>query len=185
MVQVLLTLGFFIGLALLVCGSTWIIRANRFKELQFAPLRSGVLEFEVLKTGMVGIEIVGGYHVSREPALRLSISTDGGGTYPLRKTLPSYKLRRRGNRAVEVAQFHAVKTGVCRLHVGDVSKLRVLRSMLSTQRSFSDPVHLSALSICMMESMPWSQRALSIIFLLFGTAAMLLCLFTLIFSLLF
>ena len=183
MVQVFLTLGFLIGLALLVRGSTSMIRASRFKELQFAPLRSGVLEFEVLRPGMIGIEIVGGYHVNREPALHLSISAYGGGTYPLRKPLVPYKLSRRGNRAVEVAQFYAVKTGVCRLHVGDVSKLRVFRSMLSTQRSFSNPVHLPELSICIMESMPWSKRALSITFLLFGGAAMLLCLFKLIFSL--
>ena len=162
-----------------------MIRVSRCKELRFAPLRSGLLEFEVVKPGMIAIEIVGGYHVYRAPALLLSISLDGGGTYPLRRPLIPYKVNRRGNRAVELAQFHAVRTGVCRLHVGDVSKLRVFRSMLSTQRSFSDPVHLSKLSICIMESVSWSQRALSIIFLLFGAAAMLLCLFMLMFSLLF
>ena len=153
-----------------------MINASRCRELHCSPFRSGMLEVDIVKPGVVGVEIVGGYHVNREPAFPISVSFDGGSRVPLQIPMIPFKLNRRRNRAVEFAQFPAFETGAYRIQIGDVSKVRVYRSMLSTQRAFANPVPVSDLSICIKESLPWGQRLLTIMSVVFGGGVMILCL---------
>jgi hypothetical protein len=177
---ILLALGALLGVILFARGLVWMISARRCKELKYVPFRSGLLEVEIVTPGIIGVEIVGGYHVDREPAIPVSVSFDGGGPVPLRMPLIPFKLNRRGNRAVEVMQFQAVHAGTYRLHIAEVSKVRVFRSMLSTQRAFANPVPVNELSICIVESIAWSQRFFAIILVVFGANMVGLCIVMLI-----
>lgn len=166
--QILFLLMSFVGMILLFFGVKWIVKLFQLKDVVEFPIVEGIKEFEINKTGLYAVCIVGGAYIKYSEGFNIQIlNVQNGKQLDLKENSLKPIFRKKVGTGVEYLQFNIQHIGRYKIEIHHAEKLIVKKSMLKIKQLFPSQ-SLDSIEILIQGKMPVGEYISGIVFLVLG-----------------
>ena len=157
------------GLAMLFAGAKWSVESFKSNDIVEFPIIDKLKEFEIIKSGLYAVCIVGGFYVHNLAGFKTSIfNIHNQKQIDLKEPNLKFRFRKKWKVGIEHLHFRIIEAGRYKIEIQLPEKLTVKESMLTTKQPFQSSQPIENIEVLIKGIVPLGKKILGIVFLVLG-----------------